>query len=344
MIGAPFVIWRTMVAQKQTDVAEQGMITERIMKAVEGLGAEKIIKDEQGEKTVPNLEVRIGAIYSLERIAQDSLRDHIQIMEILCAYVRENAPAGLSKTKPKNLGLSSFILRHPISTWAQELSPPRVDLQVILDVLGRRTRIQIQSERNAKSHFNTIGYRLDLRRTCLQASDFTGKNFDYARFSDSSLDGATLNGAYFRNASFSRARLHGVVAANVDMQNCDLFKAQLEAVTFKDVNLRGAELYVTNFDFSRLYSVQFKGSSNLQTGSLQFASLMKVDLTGLDLKQDDLENTFGDATVTLSNGEGPNHSDWPKHWSDRALNESDHLNASCRFIDLQTSRYEDSAY
>ena len=49
---------------------------------------------ETRQKTAPpNLEVRIGAIYALERIAQDSLRDHIQIMEILCAYIRENSHA-----------------------------------------------------------------------------------------------------------------------------------------------------------------------------------------------------------------------------------------------------------
>jgi hypothetical protein len=41
MIGAPFVVWRAVVAQKQVNVAEQGMITDRISKAVEGLGIEK---------------------------------------------------------------------------------------------------------------------------------------------------------------------------------------------------------------------------------------------------------------------------------------------------------------
>jgi hypothetical protein len=45
------------------------------------------------EETVPNLEVRLGTIYALERIAEDSERDHIPIMETLCAYIRQNAPA-----------------------------------------------------------------------------------------------------------------------------------------------------------------------------------------------------------------------------------------------------------
>lgn len=43
------------------------------------------------EITVENIEVRLGALYALERISQDSERDNIQIMEIICAYLRENS-------------------------------------------------------------------------------------------------------------------------------------------------------------------------------------------------------------------------------------------------------------
>jgi hypothetical protein len=44
-------------------------------------------------KNEPNVEVRLGAIYALERIAYDSPRDHWPIIEVLTAYVRQNAPA-----------------------------------------------------------------------------------------------------------------------------------------------------------------------------------------------------------------------------------------------------------
>ena len=61
--------------------------------------AVKTIKDRAGDGTVreytaPNLEVRIGVIYALERIAQDSGQDHTHIMAVLCAYIRNNAPLG----------------------------------------------------------------------------------------------------------------------------------------------------------------------------------------------------------------------------------------------------------
>ncbi len=48
----------------------QGQITERFTRAVDQLGNEK-------------LDVRLGGIYALERIARDSEDDHPQVMEVL---------------------------------------------------------------------------------------------------------------------------------------------------------------------------------------------------------------------------------------------------------------------
>lgn len=71
------------------------MITDRINAAVLGLGAVKTVKvPEDGqvvERTEPNIEVRIGAILALEQIAKKNLGVHVQIMEILCTCIRENA-------------------------------------------------------------------------------------------------------------------------------------------------------------------------------------------------------------------------------------------------------------
>src|SRR5262249_13348845 len=63
---------------KNIKVAEEGKLTERFSKAVELLGSEK-------------LDVRLGGIYALERIARDSLKDHWTVMEVLTAFVREQS-------------------------------------------------------------------------------------------------------------------------------------------------------------------------------------------------------------------------------------------------------------
>lgn len=102
VVTLPLTLIRTRFAARTTHATEQDLITDRINKAVEMLGTEKVMKipgkDDAGgdieiEKTVPNMEVRIGAIHALARLARENLNFHVQIMEILCAYIRENAPA-----------------------------------------------------------------------------------------------------------------------------------------------------------------------------------------------------------------------------------------------------------
>jgi hypothetical protein len=80
LIGAPFVIWRSIVAQKQADIAEQGQIIDRINKAVEGLGHEYAA-------------VRTGAILSFEKIMTDSPIDRIMVLKMLNAYIEHHQPA-----------------------------------------------------------------------------------------------------------------------------------------------------------------------------------------------------------------------------------------------------------
>ena len=53
-------------------------MTDRFTKAIEQLGSDK-------------LDVRIGGIYALERIARDSAKDHPTVMEVLTAFIREHS-------------------------------------------------------------------------------------------------------------------------------------------------------------------------------------------------------------------------------------------------------------
>lgn len=229
IIGVPFLVWRSFVAQKQVDVAEQGQITDRINNAVQGLGAEKTVKDGEDDKTVPNIEVRVGAIYALERIAQDSERDHIQIMEILCAYIRENAPADSAVT---------FITEtdeepdaDEIRAWARQLEGPRTDIRVALEVIGRRSKKQIALERVAEVRGSTVGYRLDLRDTCVQGVDISELDFDHALFDKAQMRGADLIGAQMdEKTSLSAATLRGAALREVDFTTVSFSQDQVDEI------------------------------------------------------------------------------------------------------------------
>jgi Pentapeptide repeats (8 copies) len=89
------------------ELSKRGQITDRFTRAIEQLGSDKP-------------EIRVGAIYALERIALDSKADHFRVMEVLTAYIRENAPW------PKEL--AGFDLERRLPD----------DIQAVIAVIGRR--------------------------------------------------------------------------------------------------------------------------------------------------------------------------------------------------------------
>ena len=219
----PFQLIKTWMNERAAQTAEQGLITDRINKAVEQLGQEKtvtrlVFNDNGSPKlgadekqltrtfTEPNLEVRLGALYALERIAEDSLRDHIQIMEILCAYIRENAREpriDLEKTKEAQskadaeLGTASPDEQPPEIKYR----PLRADIQAALTILGRRKPDRLDHERDAR-----LGqpYRLDLRNCELacQSADLSNAQLGPILLDESNLQLVDLN-------TFSDASLNG---------------------------------------------------------------------------------------------------------------------------------------
>ncbi|MEM7189585.1 MAG: pentapeptide repeat-containing protein [Pseudomonadota bacterium] len=243
------------------------------------------------EETVPNLEVRLGAIYALERIAQDSERDHITVMEVLCAYLRTNAPASMAQdhdlgewpdwiedaTEEQREERNAEILERiggvrgrkyvvgKLREWVDTLPKPRVDIQAAITVIGRRDRIDY--ERRPRRNF-----RLDLRNTCLQQADL----------SYLSLSHALLTGARLEGADFDRAELDGA-----DLHRAQLEGAGLEFARLDRANLSGARMEKANLAFARLGHVSLQHTrleaANLTGARMETANCMGVRLEGADL-------------------------------------------------------------
>src|SRR5215207_5679209 len=212
-----FFTWRNTrqardSTQRTLELTEQGQITDRFTKAIDQLGA----TDETTEK--PRLEVRLGGIYALERIANDSPdRDYSTIMEVLTAYVRENAP------RPQEVISSSASDPSEPKTATepanQELPTPLADIQAILTVLGRRKK--------AGQAGDVV---LDL-----SATDLRGAH----------LEGARLNKVSLRRADLRRAHLEGAVLREARLEGAELEGADLEGADVRGANLL---LYVTAGD------------------------------------------------------------------------------------------------
>jgi hypothetical protein len=194
---------------RRAQIMEQGHITDRFTKAVEQLG--KI--NDRGQ---PNIEIRLGAIYALERIAKDSARDHWPIMEILTAYVRQHAKPGTDE--PYTLD-----------------KKPSPDIQAILTVLGRR-----KTDRGREDRSN-LQY-LDLMEARLWGAKLTGANFRGADLEKADLRGALLFGT----------RLQGAALIETNMEKAHLIEADLEGSYFyrerqNETNLADANVYEAKY-------------------------------------------------------------------------------------------------
>ncbi|MBU4234150.1 MAG: hypothetical protein L6277_14900, partial [Desulfobacterales bacterium] len=117
---------QVQIGQEQLQVAQEGQITERFTRAIEQLGSDK-------------MEIRLGGIYALERIANDSDKDYWPIMETLTAYVRERAPWREPPLETPEEAAGEETTTPAASPTPAPVAPkPATDIQAILTVLGRR--------------------------------------------------------------------------------------------------------------------------------------------------------------------------------------------------------------
>ena len=151
---------RIGVAEDNVRVAEEGHITDRFTKAIAQLGDCKMA-------------IRLGGIYALERIVEDSEKDHGRIMEVLTAHVRENAPS-----------------REEEEDTPEAPGPTPTDIQAILTVIGRRET----TDDNRRSN------PLDLSYTQLSRANLTGADLHGADLSKTDLFETDLCGVFLAEA------------------------------------------------------------------------------------------------------------------------------------------------
>jgi hypothetical protein len=178
LIGLYSTLQNFNLARESLAVARQGQITDRFTKAIEQLGA----IDVSGGK---RLAVRLGGIYALERIADESERDRWSIVAILSAYVRENSPRRLHEP-PRSAG---------------EMHPA-ADTQAILTVLGRR---EPTCEYSKLIDLD----RTDLRGAFLLAAKLLCADLTDSNLSQADLTAADLRGAQLRRSDLQRTDLRG---------------------------------------------------------------------------------------------------------------------------------------
>jgi hypothetical protein len=225
------------IATRTYRLTQQGQITDRYTRAIEQLGSEK-------------QDVRLGGIYALERIANDSAQDRATIVEVLTAFVRGHAPWPPEQPGQPEGDLAVDALK-PLRSWAP-------DVQAALTVLGRRKPSAGDAHR---LDFETTDLRhADLLRVDLRASSFAHARLQKARLTNARLQSSWFLGAVLQHAILAGAQLHQALLIEADLQGASLERAELQAALLYRANLAEARLQGADLSGATLTDAHMEGA------------------------------------------------------------------------------------
>lgn len=214
-----------------------------------------------------NLEIRLGAIYALEKIAINSDIYSRQVLEILTAYVRE-----------KSYSTTNFV-QSQLDRFTIPTTPS--DIQAILNILNKRKefsqkindfRINLFKSNLQYADLKMSNFRdANLKHTNLKCADlllaeFTKADVKYANFEYADLSFAKLGKADFRYTRFTYAKFNNAKCFNTDFRSCDLkyavfSKANLSSAMFWNADLQDADLSYTNLNNTVFIDANLKGAN-----------------------------------------------------------------------------------
>ncbi|MFI6005015.1 pentapeptide repeat-containing protein [Streptomyces sp. NPDC051366] len=218
----------------------EGQVTDRYTRAITQIASEKRVE-------------QLGGIYALERIMRDSERDHVTIVEVLAAFVREHAPAPGERTTPSAPQAAEWS--GPGASQSTRVLRPE-PVEAALAVLLRRPQ-----NRHETFHLNLT--ETDLRQAVLSEAPLGKANLTGAH-----MQKAQMRKAHLENALLGWARLEEANLERADLQEAFLTGARLKKTNLKGANLRKANLF----------------GAHLEETELQGATLDEADLFGADLR------------------------------------------------------------
>ena len=188
--------------RSQAKISEQGQYTDRYARAVEELGSTAV-------------DVRLGGLYALERLASDSPRDVATIRQVVAAFVGDRA-------------VYTKFLKSPDPGFLGRM----LDIDAALTILSRMPK--------AGDPVN-LGYAR-FTGVALDGDRFTGSLLSGTKFVQSGLQSANLTECDLRGADFSDANLEHADLSNSELSNAflsaDLVDAKLVLCVVSCLTLR----------------------------------------------------------------------------------------------------------
>jgi hypothetical protein len=263
--GGALLLVGALATWRQVQISREGQITERFTRAIDQLGNSTI-------------DIRIGGIYALERIARNSEVDRTPIGEILAAFVRSHAPWPAGDPKHEDPHPTPAV--NETIPWLRDRAP---DLQAAMVVLGRRAR--------GPGEATLVLIRVNLQRSYLSRGVLEGVDFG-----DSNLAGCHARYVRWERCGFSNVDLRGSVLAAATLDGSDFSGAYLDGVNLEGGSLRKANLSGASLRGANLRNV------DLRSANLSQADIRTADLTGAKFDPAQLQSMIADSTTIWSDG------------------------------------------
>ena len=307
-------IWRSWVAQRQADTAQQDLLNDRYQKGAEMLGSDV-------------LSVRLGGIYNLEQLAAEYPEQyHLQVMKLFCTFVR--IPTIYESVESRQLQVAPNAGGEGAS---QYMPPPtREDVQAIMTAIGARREAGIALEKKQNTTLDLHG--ADLSYVHLSGANLAGVNLSQANLSHvkffehyqpdidlsepipsgpdqpkvrpilagetikpdlsgmedrrANLSGAILNGADLSCAWILGTDLSGALLIDAKLSKADIIYADLRKAVLIGANLSKADFFVSDLSGAQL------GGANLKGAQLISTKLYGTDFFGACLKDTNLSSAL----------------------------------------------------
>jgi len=238
---------------------------------------------------------RLGGIYALEGVMNNSEDYHQPVLEALSAFVRVETKTETGEGPPPDdiqAALSVITRRKSgfkeLPLFLGKVHIPKADLGGT-----NLTRAYLNGANLTRAHL--VG--ADLTRAYLNDTNLTSANLTRADLAGADLSGAfltvadlndtNLTSANLTSADLAGADLSGAILTRADLTRADLGGTKLTRAHLVGADLTGADLTDTNLTSANLTSADLV-SANLANADLSGAFLTVADLGGANLTGADL--------------------------------------------------------
>ncbi|MEV3981741.1 pentapeptide repeat-containing protein [Nonomuraea sp. NPDC049758] len=266
LVGVIFTAFGLVYTARTLAATQEGQVTDRYTKAVEQLAS-------------PATDVRLGALYALQRIAIDSSRDRPTIRNLLAAFVR-NHDACSVQPLPKQCSMKDSEAGAGLRI---ELTQLPTDTRTALNIARALTVAGDDRLDLARVRFPSV----DLRGIDLSGMNLTAATLRGADLSNSILIATNLRGANLTRASLNDANMSGADLGLDGVSAADMRNTQLGRTNLRGANLNGVDLSNANMILADLRNAELMAADLTKVVAWQ-ANMSRVSLTNASLKDADL--------------------------------------------------------